>query len=105
MIKVEVNAGVCGFHSTIRVDADKKRIAQIEFTTACPALKPLEEALKEANGLEEVYAKVGESSVFELSKKFVRHAACPVPTAIVKGIEAACGLALPRDVEIKVSRE
>jgi len=28
-----------------------------------------------------------------------------VPTAIIKGMEVVCGLALPKDVEIRIEKE
>ena len=33
------------------------------------------------------------------------HPACPVPTGIIKAIEVEAGLALPRDVATKISKE
>ena len=56
------------------------------------------------NGYEECFSKLGDSRVYELAKKHCQHAACPVPAAIIKGIEVVCGLALPRDVEIRISK-
>lgn len=38
-------------------------------------------------------------------RRNIKHAACPVPSAIIKGVEVACGLALPKDVEIKIAKE
>lgn len=104
MATVNVNPGICGLKSTIKVISEDMQNAQIEFLTQCPNLKPLEQELKEADGYEECFSKLGESTVYELGKKYCRHAACPVPSAILKGIEVACGLALPKDVEIKIDK-
>ncbi|MCR4436486.1 MAG: hypothetical protein QHH06_11565 [Clostridiales bacterium] len=105
MAKVEVNPGICGFHTTIRVTAQGKQNVKIDFATTCPSMKPLEEELKEANGIKECFAKVGESNIYQICRKYCKHAACPVPSAIIKGIEVACGLALPKNVEMKISKE
>lgn len=43
--------------------------------------------------------------IYELAKKYCKHAACPVPSAIIKGVEVACGLALPKDVEIRIAKK
>jgi Family of unknown function (DUF6951) len=102
---VKVESGICGFHSTIRVKSEDMQNAVIQFETDCPNLKQLEQELTEADSFGECFSKVGESNVFEQTKKYCKHAACPVPTAIIKGIEVACGLALPKDVLIKISKE
>jgi len=105
MVEVLVNAGICGFTTTIKIDSEDMQNASIQIQTDCPSIKPMEQELKEADGYEECFAKIGASRVFEISRKYCKHAACPVPTAIVKGIEVACGLALPKDVEIKIEKK
>jgi hypothetical protein len=64
----------------------------------------MSQELKEVDAFEEYFSKFGNSKVYELAKKFCKHPACPVPSAIIKGIEVACGLALPKDVEITISK-
>lgn len=105
MTEVKVNPGVCGFVTCIKVDSEDMQNATIEIITDCPNIKPMAQELKEVDGYEECFSKFGESKVYELANKYCKHAACPVPTAIIKGIEVACGLALPRDVEIKLNKE
>ena len=104
MVEVKVNPGVCGFKTIIKVNSEDMQNAVIEIITECPNIKPLEHELKEVDGYEESFAKLGDSKVYELAKKYCKHAACPVPSAIIKGIEVACGLALPKDVEIKIAK-
>ncbi|MHB1443957.1 MAG: DUF6951 family protein [Candidatus Humimicrobiaceae bacterium] len=36
--------------------------------------------------------------MYETCRKYCKHAACPVPSGIIKAIEVACRLALPKDV-------
>jgi hypothetical protein len=102
MVEVKVNPGVCGLKSVIKVNSEDMQNTRIEIVTDCPNIKPLEQELTEVDGYAECFSKLGESKVYELAKKYCKHPACPVPSAIIKGIEAACGLALPRDVEFKI---
>lgn len=104
MAEVKVDAGICGFRTIIKVKSEDMQNAALEITTECPSLKPLEQELKELDAFEECFSKLGESKVYELAKKYCKHAACPVPSAIIKGLEVACGLALPKDVEIRISK-
>ena len=105
MVIVKVNSGICGFSSTVKLTSEDMSAAQINFQTECPNLKPMQDELKEADAFQECFAKVGESPVFHLARKYCKHAACPVPTAIIKGIEVACNLALPADVKIEIEKE
>lgn len=105
MVETVVHAGVCGFKTVIEVDSEDMQTAKVKISTECPSLKPLEQELTEVDGYEECFAKVGESNVYEVARKHCRHAACPVPAAILKGIEVACGLALPADVSISITKK
>jgi hypothetical protein len=104
MVEVKVNPGICGLNTVVRVDSEDMQNAIIEIITECPNIKPMEQELKEVDGFEECFSKLGESKIYELSKKYCKHAACPVPSAIIKGVEVACGLALPKNVEFKISK-
>lgn len=105
MATVRVNAGICGFHTLIKVSLKDARNVLIDMETECPNLKPMAEELHEVNPYDECFAKIGESPVFQLARKYCKHAACPVPTGIIKGIEVAGKLALPRKVEIEVEKD
>lgn len=100
-IVAKVQAGICGFHSEIKASSSDQRQVDIEFRTDCPNLKSLEEELKQVDAFKECFAKFGDSPVFQMARKYVRHAACPVPTAIIKEIEIAAKLALPQNVVIE----
>jgi len=104
MVEVNVNAGICGFKTRIEVAADGPN-AELKITTDCPNLQGLTQELQKVDGYAECFGKVGDTGVFQVARKYCKHAACPVPTAIIKGIEVACGLALPKDVEITMAKK
>lgn len=105
MAKVKVNAGICGFTTVISVESKDKQTAFIDLKTQCPSLKPLEDELKEVDGFRECFGKLCDSKVYLTTAKYCKHPACPVTCAIIKGIEVACGLALPKDVEINITKD
>lgn len=100
-----VKPGVCGLESKIIVNSDDGSTVDIIIESACPHVKKMEDELQDLSGMGECFSKFSTSKVYETADKYCRHLACPVPTGIVKAIEVACGLALPRDVEIKISKE
>ncbi|MDK2800035.1 MAG: hypothetical protein PWP27_753 [Clostridiales bacterium] len=103
MAEVIVNPGICGFKSTITVVTEDMQMANVEISTECPNIKQMENELKDIDCLGECFSKIGTSRVYKVAEKYCKHIACPVPAAIIKGLEVACGLALPKDVEIKIN--
>ena len=104
MIKVTVDAGICGFSTVITAVCEDGQNAAIKIETECPSLKPLEDELKEVDALSECFGSMCETKVYSQTGKYCKHAACPVPCGIIKAVEAACGLALPKDAVITVEK-
>lgn len=104
MVEVNVNPGICGLKTTIKFKSEDMQNVEIDMCTECPNIKPMEEELKEIDGYVECFSKICDTEVYKMANKYCRHNACPVPAAILKGIEAECGLALPKDAEIKIEK-
>jgi hypothetical protein len=104
MITVEIEPGICGLPSRALCNCEDGQNCTIEFTTQCDALKPLEAELKELDAFATAFGKVGETAAYTAIRAHCIHAACPVPLAVTKGVEAAAGLALPRDCTVKLHR-
>lgn len=105
MATVTVNPGVCGFITAIRAESEDMQNAVLDIQTDCPYIKAMAGELKEVDGFTECFAKVGDGEVYKAAKKYCKHAACPVPSGMLKAVEVACGLALPKDVEFKISKD
>lgn len=43
MAEVEVNPGVCGFKTIVKVHSEDMQNASIEILTECPNIKPMEQ--------------------------------------------------------------
>lgn len=104
MAKVTLMPGPCGLLSVIEAQQTDGRMVAVKLTTQCGNYKPLEEALTEVNAFDEALGKLGQGRVYELCSKYSKHAACPLPCAILKAVEVASGLALPLDVTIKIEK-
>ncbi|AKL95953.1 hypothetical protein CACET_c25080 [Clostridium aceticum] len=100
-----IKPGVCGLETKITVSKKDRRTVDVAIESACPHVKKMEEELQGINGANECFMKFTDSKVYESANKHCKHLACPVPTGIIKAIEVECGLALPRDVEMKITKE
>lgn len=105
MVEVNVNPGICGLKTFAAVESEDGETAVFEIKSDCPFISALADELGELDAYGEVFAKLGESEIYKLAGKHCKHAACPVPTALIKGVEAACGLALPKNVEITIEKK
>ena len=104
MAKAIINAGICGMVTTVTAqEADGQM--QVSIDSNCPHYKELEAKLQGLEPYSVCFDKVGQSAVYAACAQTCPHGACPVPTGIVKAIEIAAGLALPRDVVITLSKE
>ena len=99
MTKVQVNPGVCGFTVLVKVEKDKDRNFHVSLDTECEMVKKLEE---EISFLEcrAPFSAILHNPVYRSASKNLKHAACPVPSGILKAIEVELGACLPRPVGI-----
>lgn len=104
MAKVIVDAGICGFKTTIRTRMEGDAV-RISLVSDCPAIEALGKALPEVDPYKEISARRAIPKTLEAGLKHCTHAACPVPAGIIKAVEVAAGLALPRDAHIEVSAD
>ena len=104
MATAEIDAGICGMTTTVRTKADGS-VVRIEIESDCEHIKKLAGGLAEIEPFREISFRGKEPLTLEQAREHCAHAACPVPTGILKAIEVEAGLALPKDVTIRVSRD
>ena len=66
----------------------------------CPHIMEMAKEIQEIDGFVECFANFRDSKVYDAAQKYCKHLACPVPLGIIKGVEVACGLALPKAIII-----
>jgi hypothetical protein len=104
MATSEINAGVCGHLTKVQTSMEGK-VCKLTITSDCEAIKKIAEELKEVNPLQEISCRRAIPQILQMGQKHCFHAACPVPVGIIKAVEVAAGLALPKEATIKVSKE
>ena len=103
----EITSGICGFTTVVQGLPDDAAPYEIhlDIESDCPAVRALARELRQVDALEEITYRRGMPHTIECAARTLRHPACPVPSGILKAIEVAAGLALPRDAMIKVWRD
>jgi hypothetical protein len=97
--RVVVEAGICGFTTTIVAAKTGRRRVSVEVESDCEAVAEMNGELQDL-GWMEALGQPGKSLVWECVCTHIKHPACPVPMGILKAIEVELDLALPRDVVI-----
>jgi hypothetical protein len=105
MSHVEVQAGICGFVTQVEAHAeDDGQTVRLRIDSTCEYVRNLAEQLTEVDAFQEISFRRTGPRTLQLAPQYLKHPACPVPAGIIKAIEVAAGLALPKDVVIKVSQ-
>jgi len=102
-----VQAGVCGFSTTVTADSPDDQMVTLEMETDCQKIAGLAEVLrgKAIDGYDEIAAGF-EGVVMTAVRSNLSGccAGCAVPVGIFKALQAAARVALPRDVAITMER-
>ncbi len=105
--KVHVKAGVCGFETDIEVKCEgMTENAKVSINTQCKNVQKLADTIKEVDGMSELRGGL-EGKIYTEAKNIFKGgcASCVVPSSILKAIHVAYGMALPKDVQISISKE
>ena len=101
VVCMRVDPGICGLTCVIKASKlDAKGVSLNISDTDCEQIKRLSEQLTQVL-MKELFIPISRNPVFSLAEKAGCHPSCPVPAAVLKAAEVACGLALPRDVQIR----
>ncbi len=106
MIKVKINAGICGFTTLVNAEDKGNYKASFRLESECPNWKKADDLLgeKNLNMMTELFkdknTEVLNSEVIDISLKTIPHVSCPVISGILKALEVSVGLALPKNASI-----
>ncbi len=103
MAKVTAKAGICNFVAVIdALKNEETEMIDVKFKTTCPNFKHLEDKVHEFDGISVCFEKIGTGEIYDLFREKCPHNTCTFPAAMLKAIEVAEGLALPKDVSIQI---
>lgn len=103
MATSEIFAGNCGFTTQVEATMDGKT-CKLSINSECAAIRKMADELTEVNPYQEISFNRAMPKIHEAGHKFCTHAACPMPVGIIKAVEIEVKLALPTDVQIKLSK-
>jgi hypothetical protein len=98
---ITADPGICGFACTIKARKTGKRSVDVEISgSECQQIKRLADRLTEMT-LKDLFLPLTRNPVYIAAEKSGCHPSCAIPSAVLKAVEVAMDMALPKDVRIK----
>lgn len=104
MAKAEIDSGVCGMTTTVVATAEGRSV-RLEFESDCDYVKALADELTQVDPFREISYRGEGPLTLSLAPQYLVHPACPVPAGIIKAVEVASGLALPKAAHISPTKD
>jgi hypothetical protein len=106
MIRTKINAGVCGFKTTVLARSDDMQNVTLVIDSDCEKIRGVAEGLTVPI---DAYQEIGAGFDGEVYKVVLARlkgccAGCVVPCGIFKTVQVAGGVALPAPVTIDIER-
>jgi hypothetical protein len=101
IIRVTAEPGICGFPCVIEARRTGRYTVSIKIKgSECKHGQLLSGIVKKMT-MKELFAPVTRNPVFLSAQRAGCHPSCPIPVAILKAVEVAMEMALPRDAVIR----
>jgi hypothetical protein len=106
---VEIDAGICGFRTQAEVVSNDSQNITFTLNTNCEKIRQLGQTLKSKEPID-VYQEIspaGPAVVMTAVKEVLKGccSGCVVPAGLFKAMQIAAGLALPKNINISLSKE
>ncbi|MDD1747593.1 MAG: hypothetical protein LUQ16_07515 [Methanomassiliicoccales archaeon] len=102
-VSLHVDPGVCRFKAKIECWTEGM-VLRCKVTSGCKHVQDFGEALGPMELMDVLQMPFSENKVYVIGGKTLKHSTCPLPMAALKGMEAAAGLALKRDVVVSFDK-
>ena len=105
MVKTTIQAGICGFNTTVTARSDDVQNVSLEVTSTCEKIRGLAADLTTVDA----YQEIGDGFDGVVLKAVRSHlkgccAGCIVPSGIFKTVQVAGAVALPAPASIMIER-
>ncbi len=108
-VTVQIDAGVCGFHTSALATSPDDQNVSFGVQTDCEKIRQLGDLLKR-QGPFDAFQEIGPSpgsKVLQGARSVLTGccAGCAVPVGLFKAMQVAAGLALPKGITIRLTKD
>ena len=106
---VEIDAGICGLRTTARVNSEDSQNVTFDIDTNCDKIARLAQVIGEKGSID-AYQEInpgGPAIIMTAVRETLTGccSGCAVSVGLFKAMQVAAGLALPKDITIKLAKE
>jgi len=106
---VEIDAGICGFKTSACVQSDDDQHVVFDVESGCEKIARLGSELKRKSPVD-AYQEISPATasvVMEAVRSVLKGccAGCAVPAGLFKAMQVSAGIALPKDISIRLTKE
>ena len=102
MTELNVDPGICGLPSVLTVTREAGKRFSVLIRSECPMVQSIQDDLADLDW-RDIFQPMLENPVYLAASKKLSHASCPIPSGILKTLEVAAEMALPKDVHMMFS--
>lgn len=104
MADVEITSGICGFATRVQATRINRRTVEVNIETDCPNIKKVAASSFTVDPYKELFGKLHETQTYKILCEGMAHPVCLVPAGVLKSIEVAAELALPKDCHLSIKK-
>ena len=104
MTRVVVKSGACGFTSVIRAEKGPERTVDVCVESGCAMVQKMAAEITRL-GRRDALTSILNNPVYLAAGRHLKHAACPVPAAVLKALEVEAGLNVRKDATITFEKD
>ena len=105
MADVIIRAGVCGFTTVVSATVAADGLVDLRIESDCESVLQLSQRLARVDPFREFTYRGPGPETLQAARAVLPHPACIVPAGMIKSIEVAAGLALPRNALVEFPSE
>lgn len=109
-LREKIDPGICGYEVTVTARSDDGRHVTFAIESACELMTRFDALIREISPVDAIQSlSPSENPILEQARGLLCTAgcceACVVPVGTVKAMYVLTGLALPRDVSLRIPEE
>lgn len=104
MTRVVVDAGACGFTSVIVAEKGPDRMVDVRVESGCAMVQKMAAEIARL-GRRDALTGILTNPVYVAAGRHLKHAACPVPPAVLKALEVEAGLNVRKNATITFEKD
>lgn len=95
----------CGLTTKAHATAEDMQRIRLQIESECAAIRKIAAEIPEVNPFQEMSKRGEGPRILALGLELCTHTSCPMPAALIKTVEIAAGMDLPKPITIEITND